>query len=501
MRILSLHCGHNASAAMMIDGQIVGMIQEERLTRCKNQTGFPLLAARRLVDKHLDGVFDRVDKVVVAGREHSLFWTALDHYSNFDVHDFVSQMHDYWYPYFYGESKKDIDADWVDDYWRDRYLRGDKLNKNHNYDFSFIRRMSAKEAYKHFNDVERFEALKRHFEFTGPVELVGHHRSHAHWAYFGAPLSQEQQETALVMTADSRGDFSNWSVSIPGEDGQLRRIARGSDNALARIYKFTTLILGMKPNEHEYKVMGLASYSNSCTPVSHVYLGDDAADVGSDWKSRIPETGVDIEEFGVWENVDTSSIARMLAADMVVARCVGSAEFGARALGNRSILANPSNPQNLAFINNAIKQRDFWMPFTPSILAEESERYLVNEKACSSPYMTIGFETKPETRHEIIAALHPADFSARPQFVERSTNPDYWELISAFHQETGIPALLNTSLNLHGEPMNYAVEDAARTLALSDLKFLSMPDDRLLYKRSEEESLTSVLGGAYNAVG
>ena len=210
---------------------------------------------------------------------------------------------------------------------------------------------------------------------------------------------------------------------------------------------------------------------NTIRPMRHAYLGDLASD--QEWASRLSETDFSADQFGVLNDFGPDSVARLLAADHVVARCVGRAEFGARSLGNRSILANPSNPANVKLINDSIKNRDFWMPFTPSIQAEHVDRYLINPKGTCCPYMTIGFATKPEFRHEISAAIHPADYSVRPQFVERSTNVDYWELIEKFRKLTGVPALLNTSLNRHGEPMNYTTADAVRTLAISELKFFT----------------------------
>ena len=175
-------------------------------------------------------------------------------------------------------------------------------------------------------------------------------------------------------------------------------------------------------------------------------------------------------------------------------------EFGARALGNRSILADPSKAENLKKINDAIKNRDFWMPFTPSILMERAADYLEIPKGIVSPYMTIGYESKPRARTEIVAALHPGDFSARPQFVLRESNSDYWQLISEFEKLTGIGALLNTSLNLHGDPMNSTIADAARTLALSELDFLAMPDDRLLYKRRARQTLSELLDSQFGSI-
>jgi carbamoyltransferase len=226
-----------------------------------------------------------------------------------------------------------------------------------------------------------------------------------------------------------------------------------------------------------------------------VYLGSKAPIEAEDsWREGLRRAEVCCEDYEIREGMGAKEIARLLAADNIVARVVGPMEFGARALGNRSILANPKHPINVKRINDAIKNRDFWMPFTPSILAERAERYLVIPKGIVSPYMTIGYQTTPQARSEIPAALHPGDFSARPQFVQRDVNPDYWQLISAFEELTGIGALLNTSLNLHGEPMNSTIADGARTLALSALEFLALPGDRLLYKKSAEPALHGALG-------
>ena len=91
------------------------------------------------------------------------------------------------------------------------------------------------------------------------------------------------------------------------------------------------------------------------------------------------------------------------------------------------------------------------------------------------------------------ASLHPGDFSARPQFVQKESNQDYWNLIEEFRKLTGIPLLLNTSLNLHGEPMNYSIVDAVRTVYLSGLDFLILPGDKLLFKLSAERKMLEVL--------
>ena len=146
----------------MIDGRIVGMVQEERLTKRKNQTGFPKRAIERLIDRHLEGDVSRIDRVGHSSKYEALFWTALDHYSDFDVLDAVREMHEYWYPYFYERDSGNEKLIWSDEYWREKVLRGEGLNKDHNFDLSFIERMNGKEAFDYFNEVERKEVFHQH---------------------------------------------------------------------------------------------------------------------------------------------------------------------------------------------------------------------------------------------------------------------------------------------------------------------------------------------------
>ena len=132
------------------------------------------------------------------------------------------------------------------------------------------------------------------------------------------------------------------------------------------------------------------------------------------------------------------------------------------------------------------------MPFTPSILEEYANNYLVNKKNVSSPFMTIGYDTFEETKELIPAGLHMGDYSARPQFVNRSINRDFWILINEFYKLSNIPCLLNTSLNLHGEPMNYNIEDAIRTLSRSSLNYLVIPNNTIIYKISKKNLISNI---------
>ncbi|MGE4219453.1 MAG: carbamoyltransferase C-terminal domain-containing protein, partial [Alphaproteobacteria bacterium] len=165
--------------------------------------------------------------------------------------------------------------------------------------------------------------------------------------------------------------------------------------------------------------------------------------------------------------------AGLLAEGKIVARCEGGMEFGARALGNRSILADPKHPDAVEKINASIKQRDFWMPFAPAILAEDLERYVVVPKTLGrsnpSPYMMVVMESRPERQDEMIAALHRFDKSARVQVVDRNLYPGFHRVISAFRDRTGRSCLLNTSFNVHGHPIVHTASEAIEVLIDSNL--------------------------------
>ena len=404
----------------------------------------------------------------------------------------------------------------------------------------------------------------------------------------------------LVFISEGMGDYSNGSVSIY-EDGKLNELSHTKENHIGHLYKFVTLLLGMKPSQHEYKVMGLAPYANPkeiekayrvfenlftldglnvclkerpddfyfsfqkklegcrfdgiagalqkvteeilvkwirhCSRelnVSNVVLsggvaqnikagqrvseleevdnlsigivsGDGSLSIGGcyyildneyekrGWdKSQIEpiknaylgpeystkeidtaicENGL-AEKFKLKNNVDNSFVVDQLLQEKVIARFSGRMEFGQRALGNRSIVANPKNPRMIKKLNTKIKFRDFWMPFTPTILDEYEKDYIINPKCLQSPYMTLAFNTTEEFQDRAPATIHPADDTARPQMLKREHNPAYYDLIKAFAEKTGSGAILNTSMNLHGEPMVCSPKDAIHTFLNSEIDIL-----------------------------
>jgi carbamoyltransferase len=164
-----------------------------------------------------------------------------------------------------------------------------------------------------------------------------------------------------------------------------------------------------------------------------------------------------------------AAAAEMLADGKIVGWVQGRMEFGPRALGARSILADPRDPEMNAKVNNAVKFREWWRPFAPSMLAEVAGEYI--ESATDSPFMILTAQVKPEKRSIIPSVTH-VDGSARPQTVERDVNPLYWRLIREFGNRTGVPVVMNTSFNLRGEPIVSTPTDAVRTFFSSGMDAL-----------------------------
>ncbi|MDT5366512.1 MAG: carbamoyltransferase [Mycobacterium sp.] len=175
----------------------------------------------------------------------------------------------------------------------------------------------------------------------------------------------------------------------------------------------------------------------------------------------------------VYPNID-DKVAELLAEGEIVARFAGRSEFGARALGNRSILADPSSPTAVMRINQMIKMRDFWMPFAPSIMAEHASSLLNVKRPPHSPYMMMSYGVRESARNVLRAAIHPMDGSVRPQIVSAHHNPEYHALIEDFRTRTNIPAVLNTSFNIHGEPIVETPDDAVDVFWRSGLTHLAI---------------------------
>lgn len=169
--------------------------------------------------------------------------------------------------------------------------------------------------------------------------------------------------------------------------------------------------------------------------------------------------------------------AKLLAQGKLVGWLQGRAEFGPRALGNRSILADPRQPSMKEKINARVKFREAYRPFAPSILHEFGEEYFYHYQ--ESPYMERALRFRETVLNQVPAVVH-ADQTGRLQTVKREWNRRFYDLIEAFYRLTGVPVLLNTSFNIMGKPIAHSVEDALGVFFTTGLDALVLGDYLIL---------------------
>lgn len=169
------------------------------------------------------------------------------------------------------------------------------------------------------------------------------------------------------------------------------------------------------------------------------------------------------------------TVAGLIAEGKVIGWFQGALEFGPRALGNRSLLADPRDPNMIKHLNLLVKHREDHRPFCPSVLTEEAEKWFNIEKTAeASRYMLMAYPANPELKDQIPAVVH-VDGTSRIQRVDNVTNPRYHKLISAFNDITGVPLLLNTSFN-DREPIVCTPKDAIKTVLRTKIDYLAIGD-------------------------
>jgi carbamoyltransferase len=219
---------------------------------------------------------------------------------------------------------------------------------------------------------------------------------------------------------------------------------------------------------------GLDTWLASRRDLGPVYLGRDHTNTVDAALAAIP--GVKRTS----EAPVTGAAARLKAGELG-AIYTHRMEYGPRALGARTILANPSRRETHDLLNTRLERSEF-MPFAPVVTAERASDVFgiskVNRRACR--YMTIATDVQPDWRSRIAAVVH-VDQSARPQIIERTDNPLYHDIITAFEAATGIAALVNTSFNVHEEPIVNTPAECAR--ALTDGRIDFVVTDQALYLR------------------
>ncbi|MGH9335880.1 MAG: carbamoyltransferase family protein, partial [Vicinamibacteria bacterium] len=200
----------------------------------------------------------------------------------------------------------------------------------------------------------------------------------------------------------------------------------------------------------------------------HAYLGPSF----SSERCRSAARGAGLAFQEVERAILLSRSAKALASGKILAWFQGGMEWGPRALGHRSFLADPRNPRMKEILNERIKLREPFRPFAPSMLEEAAPRYFGS--ALRSPYMLVVLPVLPERRAEIPAVVH-VDGTARRQTVSRVEEPLYWDLIREFEKRSGVPVLLNTSFNIQ-EPIVCTPEEAVATFRRSSVDSLVLED-------------------------
>ncbi len=201
--------------------------------------------------------------------------------------------------------------------------------------------------------------------------------------------------------------------------------------------------------------------------MSNAYLGPDFS--AGQIQRVLLSHGLSYEELN--DDVLAKFIAKKLSQSKIIGWFQGRMEFGPRALGNRSILANPCNPDMKELLNSRVKKRESFRPYAPAVLCEKVEEFF--EQRNSSPFMLLAMDVKKEKR-KIIPAVTHIDGTARVQAVSKETNPKFWWLIKEFENITGVPIVINTSFNLRGEPIVCTPQDAISCFQRSQMDYLVM---------------------------
>ena len=548
MIILGIADNHDSGAALVIDGKLVGAINQERIDRVKNSGVFPWGAIDQLLKEH-NVAYRDVNRVAI-GTAFTPSALLRQKPSSHQAAKISGQFSVLLHGYMVYQS----------------LLRRSGF---HTVEIDACKKILSKRL------------KERPFE-TFDLQLWDHHQSHAEAAY----RTQEKGEV-LVLTLDAMGDGLS-ATAWKGRNGELHKVWDQSGLASINLfYSRITEVLGFTPLRHEGKVTGLAAYAEAPKDLVEHFAKEIAFVDGrfkrfnykipahkndSFWKKCqdyskeevasaaqailesavldfvqywIEQTGLrdlavaggifanvklnqkianlsDLESLWVLPHMgdgglavgaalaaadatptqlphvylgfepsrdddfkalkrnnlprqNTSVIARIakcLSNGGVIARCSGAMEWGPRALGNRSILAIPSDASINDSLNKRLQRTEF-MPFAPIVRDCDAERYFIGLDIIkeSTPFMTVCVDCTEEFKQKAPAAVH-VDGTARPQILREADNPELYKLLGAVGKKTGTPILINTSFNMHEEPIVCTADDAVRAFLASGLEGL-----------------------------
>jgi len=506
MRILGIHDGHDAGA-VLIDGKAVKAVSEERFTRVKLQRGFPLRSVEYLLHGNAE-----VDYVAIAGlfrrkRRLENLDMHLSHLIGEDwrrraifVEHHVAHAASAYLTSGYGEAVVlSLDA------------AGDGLSSS-----LFVARgpeMVRVGSSTYIDSVGDF--------YASVTELLGF-----------TPMKDEGKVMSLAAYGRPLYDLSAaMEVMYPSFRNRLGTVGREATEVLSRLLSFSAEpqdVEAMKRGEvlrryadiaasaqrHLERMLeeyGLRLRNEYGLPLAyaggvaqnvranfvllrtlgslwvHPHMGDGGLAMGAalylkasfdaldgKWRPwRMPHVylGPDPGDIQRGEEADPGMVAELLAEGEIVAVCRGPMEYGPRALGNRSILADPRAPDVVGRLN-AMLDRDAFQPFAPSVLEGYGPSCFLDY--AENRFMTVSFPAGEEFAEAAPAVVH-VDGTSRPQEVGVE-NPFFREVIRRFHRETGVPAVLNTSLNIHGEPIALSSRDALITARRAGIRHLVLND-------------------------
>jgi carbamoyltransferase len=291
------------------------------------------------------------------------------------------------------------------------------------------------------------------------------------YIHYAASIQQLLEETSLKLIDRYLGDVIRETGKICFAGGVALNVKL--NQRILALPHVKTLFVQPAAGDAGTAV-GAATYvaneqGDKVAPLKHVYLGpqystEDCLVACEPFEGKIKITRCDDI---------VAKTADILAEGNPVAWFQGRMEFGPRALGNRSILGDPSHPSIAELINVQIKFRERWRPFCPSISPEIAKDMLQTDHP--SPYMTFAFTVSPEWKKRVPEVVHE-DGTARAQIVDPEANPRYYALLKAVEARRGHPVLLNTSLNRRGEPMVCSPRDALNMFLGCDLQYLVLGD-------------------------
>ncbi len=332
-----------------------------------------------------------------------------------------------------------------------------------------------------------------------PNYPAGAHVDHPRWEYLTlkedpklwhrdpSKITDAAMELAWAVQEETQelvGDLIKKAISMTGKKNVV--IAGGYGlNCVANYYykkRFPDLNIFVDPISHDGgTAIGLAylvHYSETKDtekhPLKTLYLG--------------PENKETYDFKGVkTKKVKPADVAKLISEKNIVAMFQGRSEAGPRALGNRSILYDPTDPQGKDVVNQ-VKGREWFRPFAGSMMQEHFEEWFDTYGMKESPYMMYAMDFKLEKHGEVPSITH-VDGTCRIQTVTKEQNKTFHTLIDEFRKITGVPILFNTSFNLAGEPLVETLEDAMNTIKNSDINYLYLPDQGILVDYPHNDSV------------